>query len=422
MSISDVLPSTWQVADGRARVGDVDLQDLAVEMGTPVYVVDEAHVRDRMAAFRRAFGPEVVLAFAAKSFFCWAMARLVAEHGWWADVVSLGEATTALSGGVPPDHLLLHGNYKTTEELALAVEPGVGRVVIDHPSEIPQLAELVSPSGTEVEVLLRLNVDVGARTHPKILTSGAEVHFGMELEAATAALGLLEAAGGQLRLQGIHTHIGSQITDPETYRLVVEPIADFVAEHRAAFPEPVELNLGGGMAVPYLRHDPVLHPADYAAAITPAVAQATARIGPVRLMLEPGRAVVANAGLTLYRIGVRKDVAAGAPFLAVDGGISDNIRPALYGAQYEVVLPARMDDAHESPFRVVGRHCEPSDVLASDARLPADAGPGELLAVPVTGAYSFVMASRYNLVPRPAVVMVAGGEARMVVPREEGLP
>jgi diaminopimelate decarboxylase len=381
-------------------------------------VVDAAHINARMDAFEQSF-PNAVRAYAAKAFLVPALAAAVAERGWWLDVVSAGEARLALEMGVPAEHLIVHGNYKTPDEVLLAVVRGAGRVVVDHPAEVTQLAEAARLHDREVDVLLRLNVDIDVETHPKVRTAGSDVHFGMVVSEAASAV---RAATGPVHLRGVHLHLGSQLRDPDVYPAAMEAVAEFVEVHRAAFPDVVDLDVGGGMAVPYVRSDPVVPVGDYAAAIERGAYEAERMIGPVRILIEPGRAIVANAGVTVYRIGVRKPGPEGVPFLAVDGGISDNPRPALYGAEYEAVLARRADEPHDHPFRVVGRHCETGDTVVPHAWLPADADHGELLVVPATGAYGFSMASRYNLVSRPPVIFVESGRERVVVERDDSLP
>lgn len=405
MALRDVLPITWSAGDRPPSLGGVDLAEIAVAHGTPVYVVDVAHVRSRLGAFRQAFGPEAHLAFAAKSFFCVAMAEVLAEAGWWVDTVSAGEMATALRGGIPAERILFHGNFKTDDELATAAASGVGRVIIDDPSDVARLGVHLSEP---MSVLLRLNVDVDADTHPHIRTTGADVHFGMSADAADASM--TAAVRSPLEVVGVHVHIGSQIADPAAHRAAAEAAIEFVEQRRAAFPDRFELDIGGGMAAPYLRSDAVAEVAEYADAVLEAVGDRA-----VQLIVEPGRSVVANAGISLYRIGVRKE--ADVPFLAVDGGISDNPRPALYGARYEAMAVSRHADPADTTFRVVGRHCETGDRITT-ADLPAASGPGDVIAIPATGAYGFSMASRYNLLPRRPVVFVADGVARVVVEGE----
>ena len=409
MSLDDVLPKTWSRFPRGAGVGGVALAEIADTHGTPVYVVDVDHIESRLDEFRAAFGDEVRLAYAAKAFWCVEMAALIDRHGWWADVVSAGELSIGLAGGLPAARMLMHGNFKTDRELDLATERGVGRIIADDPSEITRLDAL---DGPPVDILLRLNVDVGAETHPMIRTTGADVHFGMSADAADLAIELSERSPA-VRLAGVHVHIGSQLIDPSVHGAAVEAASAFLAERRARFPQAVELDVGGGMAVPYVRDDPVVGLDRYADAIASAVA--SGGIEGLTVTVEPGRSVVANAGMVLYSIGVRKE--ADLPFLAVDGGLSDNPRPAMYGARYETVLANRPDDPHDRLFQVVGRHCETGDRIAT-GWLPADAGPGDLVAIPAAGAYAFSMASRYNMTPRRPVVFAQSGRAHVAVAGE----
>lgn len=402
MAMRDVLPMSWSDEAAGPMVGGVALAELAAEHGTPLYVVDEEHLRARFTDFRKAFGADTQLAYAAKAFFCVALAEMLAGEGWWVDAVSEGEIKTALEGRMAPSRILFHGNYKTDAELGMALDEGVGRIIVDDPSEIGR----INAADRSVAVLLRLNLDVAADTHPHIRTTGADVHFGMSVDAADAAIAA--AVDGPVNLRGVHVHIGSQIGDPHRYHDAAIAALDFIDERRQVFGDRPELDLGGGMAAPYRADDRLIALEDYADAIRSAIGDAQ-----VRLFVEPGRRVIANAGLSLYTVGVRKE--AEPPFLAVDGGISDNPRPALYGATYEAVSLSRRGE--EAPFRIVGRHCETGDRI-TQARLPRDTGPGDLIAIPATGAYGFSMASRYNMLPRRPVVFVGDGSARVAVAGE----
>jgi diaminopimelate decarboxylase len=419
VGLTDLLPLTWEVAGGRASVGGVALSDLAAEYGTPLYVMDVAHLRKRLTEYREAFGEDTVLAYASKAFFCPDMAALLAENGWWADVVSLAEAVTARVGGMPADSLLFHGNNKTPREIEYAAESRIGRLVIDNTDEVASCAGAAVSTASRLSVMLRLALDVDVDTHPNVRTSGHDSHFGIPLNQAAEALRLV-ASHDSLLLTGVHAHVGSQIYDFKPLCTGIEHSIRFVAAHRNAFPEVVDINVGGGLASPYLRRDRIPSLPGFAVAVRHATEVAARRhgIGRWRLMIEPGRSIVANAGITLYQVGSHKEMA-GARIVSVDGGMSDNPRHILYGARYEALLPARLGDKHGTRFRVVGRHCETGDVLIRSARLPADTGRGDLLAIPVTGAYCYSMSSRYNLVPRPPVVFVESGVARISVPGED---
>ena len=403
MGLKDVLPDNW---DGDA-LGGCPLSELADAYGTPLYVVDERHLLDRLARFQTAFGPNTVIAYAAKAFFTVSMAELLAKAGWWVDVVSGGELATAIVGGIRPDRILVHGNVKTDDELEVAIAANVGRIVVDDPDEMARIVKIAA--GRPVRTMLRLNIEVGADTHPKIRTTGAEAQFGMTDEDADLAIGRI---AGAVTLHGVHIHIGSQLRDPRVHQMAFEAVLAFAERRRRSFVDgPIDLDIGGGFGVPYLGSDPVVTVEQFAEALLDTVNDHP----DVRLMIEPGRSVIANAGVILYRAISRKG--SDRPFLAVDGGISDNPRPALYDATYEIRSVSRFEEAHDTPFRVVGRHCETSDRLG-EMLLPADTGPGDLLVMPATGAYGFSMASRYNMLPRRPVIFVADGQHRVVVQGE----
>lgn len=412
------LPRTWSV-DGGLSIGGVPLARLAERHGTPTYVVDETHVRARLAGFRAAFGRDTGLIYAGKAFLCGGLVHLLEREGWWIDVVSGGELELVRRAGFPLERTVLHGNAKTPEELRRAVSLGVGRIVVDHADELRAIAAIGEEAGRRAEVLLRLNIDVEPETHAKIRTVGRTAHFGLDLEAASA---LVRAWPGSpaLALAGIHIHAGSQIRDLDVFRQAARAAVAFLAPIRERFADVVDLDLGGGLAVPYLAAEEAPTPDDYAAALASGLHEAGVDrgLGAHRLFVEPGRSVIANAGVTLYRVQARKRLPGLGDVVAVDGGFSDNPRPSLYGARYDVVNASRPDAARDRAFRVVGRNCETGDVIAPEVRLPADTAPGDLLVVPVTGAYGFSMSSRYNGVGRPPVVFVAGGVDRVVVRRE----
>ena len=420
-ALGGVLPTSWTEAGGRARVGGVPPADLADRFGTPVVIVDERHLEERLAAFRAAFGPQADLTYAGKAFLCGALVRILDREGWFVDVVSGGELELVRRAGFPMARVLLHGNAKSVAELTHAVQLGVGRIVVDHPDEIGEIRRAASAVGAErpPAVMLRLNVDLAPDTHEKVRTVGPGAHFGMG--TASAAAVAREVAGAEdIRLTGVHIHAGSQIRDPGLFARVATAAVDFVAPLRDCFPDTVELDLGGGLAAPYRAGERVPSPRSYAEALRAGLnaAQVRDRIGRHRLIVEPGRSVIANAGVTLYRVHARKRLDGADEILAVDGGLSDNPRPSLYGASYEVLNASRLRDGAERVFRVVGRHCESGDVVAPSAVLPGGSGVGDVLAVPATGAYVFAMSSRYNGVGRPAVVFVRDGAAREVVRRE----
>ena len=414
-----MLPKTWTQPGGQAAVGGVPLVDIAERFGTPCYVFDQAHIEYRLDEFSRVLGETGTPVYASKAFLCTALAAMIASTDWWIDVVSDGEAEIARRGGIPPSRILLHGNYKSPAEIGLAASGAAGLTVVDSLDEIDDLEVAAGEAGSTIDLMVRLNEHVDLVTDRKVLTTGEDAKFGLTPEAADEAIARI-ASSGRLRLVGMHLHAGSHITDAALFGVILGRLADAVALHRSAFSaSPVLLDVGGGIAAPYLRSDPVVSPRSVASAIRSALDTLAVekRIGPVRVMLEPGRALVANAGLLLYSIGVRKPLPAGGEMLALDGGLTDNPRPALYDSRYELLPAEHLDRPSDHPFRVFGRMCE-SDVMLDTALLPERIGPGDLVVMPTAGAYTFSMSSRYNYLPRPPVLFVKGGEVREVVRRE----
>lgn len=409
-----LVPAALQDADA--------LEALAQEYGTPLFVYDENELRRRCREYVAHFGAGNV-AYAGKAFLCTAMARLVADEGLHLDVATGGELHVALRAGFPADRIVFHGNNKSTDELAEALGAGVGRIVADSFDELDRLEQLASARSAVPQVLVRVTPGVEAHTHEFIETGTDESKFGFTVADDVARSAALRVARSPaLTFAGLHCHIGSQIYVLESYRLAMEIVAGLAAEIETEAGAPVrELNLGGGLGVRYLLEDPDHTVAEYAgvvrAACDAAVAGAGLRSAP-RLMVEPGRSIAGPAAVTLYRVGTVKEIPGGRTYVAVDGGMSDNPRPVLYGAGYEAYLPARIDETRPLVCSVAGKHCEQGDLVVADARLPAGVKVGDLLAVPVTGAYGYAMASNYNKVPRPAVVFVRDGSARVVVRRE----
>jgi len=409
-----LLPDTASVApDGRLAVGGVDLCALAEELGTPLFVYDEAHLRARAREAVEAFGPGV--AYATKAFLCKAMASLAAEEGMHLDVSTGGELAVALAAGVDPVLLVLHGNNKTDEELERALQAGVGRVVIDSFDEIGRLSRLLAPrrSDEPVRVLVRVTPGVEAHTHEYVMTGQEDSKFGFSVAsgAAQRAAKLLANLEG-VDLVGVHAHVGSQIFRLDAFEREAAVLGAYVEEHGLA-----ELCVGGGLGVAYLNDERAPTITEWAATVRSACATAGVP-RQVRVTAEPGRAVVAAAGLTCYRVGTVKELPGIRSYVAVDGGMSDNPRPVLYGSGYEAFLPRETDAPRPYAARVVGKHCETGDIVVAEARLPADVAVGDIVVTPVTGAYGFSMASNYNRVGRPPVVFVRDGEARVVVRRE----
>jgi diaminopimelate decarboxylase len=400
---------------GRLSVGGVDLVELAERFGTPLFVYDEEHLRARCREAMAAFGPGV--AYATKAFLCKAMAALAHGEGLALDVSTGGELAVVLAAGVPPERVVLHGNNKSEEELAAALAAGVGRIVVDSFDEIRRLAVLLGDkggdSGRRQAVLVRVTPGVEAHTHEYLVTGHDDTKFGFGLDsgAAAAAVEQLRAIPGA-ELVGVHAHIGSQIFRVDSFAREVAALAPFVASTGVG-----ELCVGGGLGVAYLNGETAPGFVDWASVVHSTCVAAGLPAG-VRVTAEPGRAIVATAGITLYRVGTVKLLPGIRRYVAVDGGMSDNPRPVLYDSGYEAFLPRDAGAARPLAARIVGKHCESGDVIVGDARLPADLQVGDVLATPVTGAYGFSMASNYNRVCRPPVVFVRDGRATVVVRRE----
>jgi diaminopimelate decarboxylase len=399
-------------ADGRLSVAGVDVVDLASEFGTPLFVYDEQHIRRRCQEAVAAWGPGV--AYASKAFLCRAMARLAYEEGMAIDVSTGGEMHVALSAGVPGERLVLHGNNKSEAELGRALEARVGRVIVDSFDEIDRLERLASLSGSRPQVLVRVTPGIEAHTHEYVMTGQDDSKFGFGLAsgAAAAAVARLRRPGAPVDLVGVHAHIGSQVFALDSFEKAVAALAEFFLPLSLG-----ELCVGGGLGVAYVDGEEGPSISDWAGAVR--AAATAAGIGPgVRLTAEPGRAVVASAAITCYTVGTIKELPGLRTYVSVDGGMSDNPRPVLYGSGYEAFLPRAVPALRPRTVTVVGKHCESGDVIVRDAQVPADITIGDVLATPVTGAYGHSMASTYNKVPRPPVVFVRGGEARLVVRRE----
>ncbi|HMF83144.1 MAG TPA: diaminopimelate decarboxylase [Acidimicrobiia bacterium] len=398
------------------------LEQLAAEHGTPLFVYDEGDLRRRCREYTAAFG-EGCVAYAGKAFLCTAMARLVAEEGLHLDVATGGELSVALHARFPARRVVFHGNNKSTDEIAQALDAGVGRIVADSFDELDRLEHLATGRANRPTVLVRVTPGVEAHTHDFIETGtldskfGFAVHDGVALEAARRVV-----ESPTLHFGGLHSHIGSMIERLDAYARATAIVVDLCAAIEQSTGTRVdEVNLGGGLATRYLATDPVMSLADYETTLRTTLKDCVASAGieeVPRLMVEPGRSISAAAAITLYRVGTVKTIPDGRTYVAVDGGMSDNPRPVLYGAGYEAYLPARADDSRPLVCSIAGKHCEQGDLVVADARLPDGVRVDDLLAVPVTGAYGYSMASNYNKVPRPAVVFVRDGRARVVVRRE----
>ncbi len=414
-----IWPLTTYVDNlGRMCVGGVPLTDIADEFRTPAYVLDETDFRTRLQRYRSALpGAEIV--YAAKSLLCTGVARWVTEAGAGIDVCSAGELATALVAGADPARIVMHGNAKSVDDLRDAAVIGVGRIVVDSLMDISYLScEARGP----LQVLVRVTPDIDIHGHAAVMTGVNDQKFGFTLgDGHTAEAVKRIVAHPLLMLAGLHCHIGSQITDPalfgEAVRRMIATMADIRARHGIVLSE---LNIGGGHGVPYVSGDPELDPTALAEVVEDALDAACAaeRFPRPRIVIEPGRAISARAGVTLYRVVAVKSQAGGRTFVAVDGGMSDNPRVSLYGAEYTVALANRHSVGATRRVTVAGRHCEAGDEIARDVELPADIHAGDLLAVACTGAYHHSMASNYNTVPRPPLIAAHHGRLRELVRRE----
>ncbi|HVA75654.1 MAG TPA: diaminopimelate decarboxylase [Acidimicrobiales bacterium] len=401
--------------DGQLSIAGVDVLDIAKEFGTPVFVYDEGHVRARCKEALAAWGPGV--AYASKAFLCKEMARVVHEEGMSIDVSTGGELHVALAAGVPAARLVLHGNNKSTSELARALEVGVGRIVVDSFDEIHRIEQILGEAVDEAartKILIRVTPGIEAHTHEYVMTGQDDSKFGFGLASGDAARAVrhLRRKGSPVELVGIHVHIGSQIFALESFEKAAAVIAEFFNPLGLQ-----ELCLGGGLGVAYVEDEEAPSITEWASVAK--LGLSAAGIAPdVRITAEPGRAIVAAAAITCYTVGTIKDIPGIRTYVSVDGGMSDNPRPVLYGSGYEAFLPRDAGAPRPKRVTIVGKHCESGDVIVKAARVPADLAVGDVLATPVTGAYGHSMASTYNKVPRPPVVFAREGEARLVVRRE----
>lgn len=424
--VAHLWASNVSKSDGVLEVAGVTAPELAAEFGTPTYVVDEDDFRSRARAFRDAFSGADVY-YAGKAFLCVATARWIAEEGLNLDVCTGGELAVALRAGFPTERIGLHGNNKSVAELRRALEVGVGRIIVDSFEEIERLAELTAELDVTAPLMVRVTAGVEAHTHEYISTSHEDQKFGFSItggDALAAVRRILDRPG--LELRGLHSHIGSQIFVTDGFEVAARRVlrlqGQIERELGAVLPE---LDLGGGFGIAYTTQDDPSTPDDLARRMVKIVQDECAAEGIAvpHLSIEPGRAIAGPSTFTLYEVGTTKQVAldggASRRYVSVDGGMSDNIRPALYGADYSCTLASRTSDAASVLSRVVGKHCESGDIVVKDEFMPADVEAGDLLAVPGTGAYCRSLANNYNHVPRAAVVAVRDGEARLVLRRED---
>lgn len=419
-----VWPATAARVDGQLQIGGVSLVAAAEQWGTPLYLLDEADFIARATAFRDAFAPWQVH-YGSKAFLTRTVARWAFEAGLGIDVCSSGELTATLQAGVEAGVIAVHGNNKSDAELADAVEAGVGRIVVDSFNEIDRLAELVSTRPADaapVPVLLRVTPGVSADTHVSIQTAVADQKFGFSMIGGVALEGLrrLEAVPG-IDLRGVHCHVGSQILSTQSHEVAIVRLVALLALFRSAVGRELpECSLGGGFGIAYTTADKPLAPSVIANRLMAALDQARVvqDLGPLTVSIEPGRAIVGPAGVALYTVGTVKPVAGLRTYVSVDGGMSDNPRPAVYQASYMALLANRVSKAPPMLCRVVGKHCETGDILVRHTYLPKDIHPGDLIAVPASGAYQRSMASNYNYALRPPVVALRDGAGTVLLRRE----
>jgi diaminopimelate decarboxylase len=413
-----ILPDSARVSsDGHLTVGGCDTGELADRFGTPLVVFDRHTFEARARAFASVLGASNVY-YAGKASLCVALCELTDSLGLGLDVCTGGELATAQVAGFPAERIVFHGNNKSPDELDQARKAGVGRIVVDSFEEMERIAR----AGVESKLLVRVTPGVEAHTHEFVQTGQEDSKFGFSLADGIALDAVKRAMEiPRSELIGVHAHIGSQIFELGAFDLAVKRLAEFCAQARDAHGFVAqELNLGGGLGIAHTRDELTPEPAESTVAILAAVEREFPARGfdVPRVALEPGRAIVGAATVTLYRVGTVKRIPGVRTYVSVDGGMSDNIRPALYGARYEASLANRMDASPGPRVTVVGKHCESGDVLIKDVHLPDDIAPGDLVCIPATGAYTYSMASNYNRVPRPPIVMAAGGDATVIVAAE----
>ena len=406
-----LLPDNTSVADdGMAMFGGVRVDDLVAQFGTPLFVYDEDHIRRRCQEAVTAF-PDGV-SYASKAFLCKAIAKLVHEEGMGLDVATIGEAYIALRSGVPASDLTLHGNNKSMEELRYAVDNGIGKVVIDSFDEIDKIEHLYATTKTPIKALVRVTPGVEAYTHKYVTTGQVDSKFGFTVQNGQAGKAIERArSSGAIDLIGLHAHIGSQIFTSDSFRKSTDILVK-LAEH---FGLP-ELCVGGGLGVPYLNDESSISISEWGAIVHDISSSSSATL---KITSEPGRSIVASSAVTIYTVGTIKEIEGVRTYVAGDGGMHDNPRPALYGSDYETFLARSINEPRKQKITLVGKHCESGDVLVKEGDIQDDLVVGDLLVTPVTGAYGHSMGSNYNKVLRPAVVFVQGGKSRLVLRREE---
>ena len=417
------MGSTLSV-NGHLNIGGRDVTELAKEYGTPLYIYDEATIRTMARTFVKEFGTRyanTVVAYASKAFLTKAMARIANEEGLSLDVVSGGEIAAAISAGFPAARMDFHGNNKTPDELIYAVESGVGTIVVDGFHELDLLNQLAEERGVEQGIMLRLSPSVDAHTHGHTTTGILDVKFGFSIESGESTIAIRQALdSSNLDLKGIHFHLGSPIFELEPYSQAIDTVLDYLAQFKSEGLNLREFSPGGGFAIGYTRNQPPPPISAYADVITSMLTRKCDQLGfdLPKLIIEPGRSIVGRAGVAVYTVGVIKDIPTVRTYVSLDGGMGDNIRPALYGSEYEAVVANKMTvDTDHEVVTLAGKYCESGDILVKDISLPTIES-GDIIAIPSSGAYCLAMSSNYNMNPRPAVLMVKDGTSKIIRRRE----
>ena len=419
------------IKDGELYCAGISATALAAEFKTPTFFLDEDDFRSRALTWNselsKAFGPQAGrVYYAAKAFICVEVARWIADMGIGIDVCTGGELAVALKGGIKPENIELHGNNKSLEEIEQAISAGVGIIVIDSLFEIERVAAIAQSAGKVQKVLLRLTAGVEAHTHESIATAHEDVKFGFSIASGAAWQAVIQTKKhSTLELRGFHSHIGSQIFETEPFGLAADRLIELLAKFNAEFGEQLpELDLGGGYGIAYLDDEAEIQASDVLKTLATVVKQSCAKhsLDVPKISIEPGRTIVGPTMFTLYTVGTTKvvtlDNGSTRNYVSVDGGMSDNLRTALYGAEYTAIIANRQSSSKKTATRIVGKHCETGDIIIKDIDLPADIAPGDLLATPATGAYGRSMATNYNHITRPPVVAIKDAKARVILRRE----
>lgn len=408
---------------GHLTIGGVDSLELAKEYGTPLVVYDVSQIRNQISAFKKVFEEEQVnyaVSYASKAFASIAMYQVANEEGAYTDVVSAGELYTAIKADFPMERVSFHGNNKSKEELEMAVKNHVGKIMIDNFYEIDLLSQVLEEQNSEINVMLRITPGISAHTHEYDQTGQVDSKFGFDLESGQAAKALQEVLKNQrMHMLGIHAHIGSQIFELKGFEMAAAKLVAVAASWKEKYDYTAQIiNVGGGFGIKYIEEDHPLKPEEFVKAIVKTIKdEATKHNFPIpEIDIEPGRSIVGPAGYNLYKVGSMKEIPGLVPYVAVDGGMGDNIRPALYQAKYETILANNPQRKASQEFHIAGKYCESGDILA-DAKLPS-LKANDILAMLDTGAYGYSMASNYNRNPRPAVVFAENGKAQVVIKRE----